>query len=235
MCGHVCVGGELGFLGCGSESMIKYLIWDAGGTLFDTYPAVVEACHAVLNGFGKEAPSEWVLALCKQTTSHGIRVLADTFSLDEETFQRHFKQSYAEIDAQYQRPFPGVEQVCRYICEIGGQNFIVTHRSRLSLETLLEAYAMARYFTDYIAKEDPYPRKPDPAAIEALITRYALDRSQCLLVGDRDLDIVAGQRAGIRTCFFGSESPEAQPDLKIVDYATLHRWLQAENADSCGV
>jgi len=66
--------------------LIKYLIWDAGGTLFDTYPAVVEACHAALSGFGKEAPSAWVMALCKQTTSYGIHTLANTFALDEETF-----------------------------------------------------------------------------------------------------------------------------------------------------
>lgn len=210
--------------------MIKYVIWDAGGTLFDTYPAVVEACHAALNGFGKEAPTEWVMALCKQTTSHGIRTLADTFSLDEVTFQQNFKQSYADIDVQYQPPFPGVRDVCRYICEIGGQNFIVTHRSRASLQALLEAHGMAHYFTDFIAKEDPYPRKPDPAAINALLEQYALDRSQCLLIGDRELDIVAGQRAGVRTCFFGAERHEAQPDLEIVDYAALYGWLLAENA-----
>lgn len=215
--------------------MIKYLIWDAGGTLFDTYPAVVEACQAALGGFGKEAPSKWVLALCKQTTSHGIRTLANTFSLDEKTFQQHFKRSYADIGPQYQLPFPGVEAVCRYVCEIGGQNFIVTHRSRTSLEALLEVHRMARYFADYIAKEDPYPRKPDPAAVEALIARYALDRDHCLLIGDRDLDIVAGQRAGIRTCFFGAEPHEAQPDLEIVDYAALYRWLQAENVDARAV
>lgn len=212
--------------------MIKYLFWDAGGTLFDTYPAVVEACQAVLGGFGKVAPSEWVMALCKQTTSYGIHTLAKTFSLDEETFQQHFKQSYADIGAQYQPPFPGVEIVCRYVCEIGGQNFIVTHRSRLSLEALLAAHGMTQYFVDFITQEDPYPRKPAPDAIEALIARYALDRSQCLLIGDRDLDIVAGQRAGIHTCLFGSEPHEAQPDLTITDYTVLHRWLQSQNVDA---
>lgn len=212
--------------------MIWYLIWDAGGTLFDTYPAVVEACQAVLGGFGKEASSDWVMALCKQTTSYGIYTLAKTFSLDEETFQQHFKQSYADIGAQYQPPFPGVEAVCRYVCEMGGQNFIVTHRSRDSLEALLTAHSMAQYFTDFITQEDAYPRKPDPAAIEALLVRYALDRDQCLLVGDRDLDIVAGQRAGIHTCFFGSEPHATQPDLEITDYTVLLRWLQAQHVDA---
>lgn len=228
---HVCYNGRMAQQG---GRVIQYLIWDAGGTLFDTYPAVVEACRVALDGFGKEAPSAWVLALCKQTTSHGIRTLADTFSLDEEAFAQHFRRSYEDIGAQYQPPFPGVEQVCRYVCDIGGQNFIVTHRSRTSLAALLEAHGMTRYFTDCIAKEDPYPRKPDPESLNALVARYALDRSQCLLIGDRDLDIVAGRCAGIRTCFFGSEPHDAQPDLEIADFAALLDWLRMENTGACG-
>jgi len=211
--------------------VIRYLFWDAGGTLFDTYPAVVEACRVALSGFGKEAPSEWVLALCKQTTAYGLHTLAKTFSLDEETFEQYFRRSYEDIGVQYQPPFPGVEAVCRYICEIGGQNFIVTHRPRASLEALLEVHGMKSYFTAWIAKEDAYPRKPDPAAIETLIARYALERVQCMLIGDRDLDIIAGQRAGIRTCLFGSEPHTTRPDLEIADFAALLDWLRVENAD----
>jgi len=210
--------------------MTKYLIWDAGGTLFDTYPAMVEACRVALSDFGEEAPPERVLALFKRSTSFGIRALADAFSLDEDDFRQHFERAYDSIGEQYQPPFPGVEAVCRYVCEIGGRNFIVTHRVKASLEALLETHALTRYFTDYIAKEDPYPRKPDPESLNALIVQHDLDRGQCLLIGDRNLDIVAGQRAGIRTCFFGAEPHEAQPDLEITEYAVLHRWLRTENA-----
>lgn len=212
--------------------MIKYLFWDAGGTLFDTYPAMVEAGRMALRDFGEEAPPEQVMALFKRSTSFAIRALADTFSLDEDVLRQHFERAYDAIAEQYQPPFPGVEVVCRHVCEIGGRNFIVTHRAETSLQALLETHNLARYFTDYIAKEDPYPRKPDPESLNALIAQYALNRDMCLLIGDRDLDIVAGQRAGIRTCFFGADPHEARPDLKIVDYAVLLDWLRAENADA---
>lgn len=210
--------------------MIRYIIWDAGGTLFDTYPAVVGACRATLRGFGAEAPSAWVLALCKQTTSHGLRTLAETYRLNEDVFKQQFRQNYDDIEAAYQPPFPGAERICRYICGTGGQNFIVTHRARASLERLLDAHGMAHYFTDCITKDDPYPRKPDPASIEALIARYGLDREQCLAVGDRDLDILAGQRAGIRTCYFGAADDETPADVAVTDFDALYRWLLDENA-----
>ena len=47
--------------------------------------------------------------------------------------------------------------------------------------------------------------------------------------GDRDVDILAGQAASVRTCFFGSGLEEAAADFTITDYATLHRLLVAEN------
>lgn len=122
------------------------------------------------------------------------------------------------------------EAVCSCVCVSGEPGFPGCVSEKASLEALLETHGLARYFTDYIAKEDPYPRKPDPESLNALIMQHDLDRDQCLLIGDRELDIVAGQCAGIRTCFFGTELHEAQPDLEITEYAVLHRWLLAENA-----
>ena len=80
--------------------MIQYLIWDAGGTLFDTYPAVVEACHVALRGFGQDAPSAWVMALCKRTTSYGLRTLAETYRLNEDVFKQQFMWLWKEIKKQ---------------------------------------------------------------------------------------------------------------------------------------
>lgn len=209
--------------------MIRYIIWDAGGTLFDTYPAVVHALRMVLRGFGRDASPEWVLSLCRESIAHTLRTLADMYQLDEACLEAQYRRVYADTSSEAQPPFAGVRRVCRYICEIGGQNFIVTHRAQASLEGLLDAYKMAGYFTDCVTKDDPYPRKPDPTSILALIERYDLDRSQCLAVGDRDLDILAGQRAGIRTCFFGDETHAVRADVDVTDFVTLYRWLLAEN------
>jgi phosphoglycolate phosphatase-like HAD superfamily hydrolase len=210
--------------------MIRYLIWDAGGTLFDTYPAVVAACHEALENFGEQAPSPWVLSLCRKTTAHGIQTLAETFRLDEETFERHFRKTYADMDPACQPPFPGVRELCAYVREIGGQNFIVTHRSEASLVALLEAHAMTHYFTDWITKDDPYPRKPDPTSIKAIIARHDLGPRRCLAVGDRELDIVAGQRAGVHTCFFGRAPHPTPADVEVDDLAGLKTWLVEQNA-----
>ncbi|HNT78732.1 MAG TPA: HAD-IA family hydrolase [Anaerolineae bacterium] len=210
--------------------MITYLIWDAGGTLFDTYPAIVVAAREALQTFGKVAPPSTVLSgLFRQTTAYGLQILAQEFNLDLVALRARFSAYYDAIGAAYQPPFPGVIEVCQYMLANGGQNFIVTHRERESLQQLLAAYEMADYFSDAITQEDDYPRKPDPLSLEILLERYALPRETGLVIGDRPLDIQAGKGAGLRTCFFGAADPSVPADLQITAYAELYRWLQQEN------
>ncbi len=210
--------------------MITYLVWDAGGTLFDTYPAVVSAAGAALQALGHVPPqSDLLLDWFRQTLSTGVHRVVAMYGLDEAQFSAQFEAYYDQIDATFQLPFPGVVEVCREMCRRGGQNFISTHRGRASLQKLLDAHSMAGYFTALLTAEDPFPRKPDPASILALLRRYALAPEAGLAIGDRELDIQAGRNAGLHTCFFGKGVHSTPADLEIVHYNELCEWLQQES------
>ena len=208
--------------------MIRSFIWDAGGTLFDTYPAVTRAFGQALADLGAAMPADAIMALARQSTQHAINTLAREAGAGPRRLAETFRRRYDAIPPEVQLPFPGVRDLCVFICERGGQNFIVTHRGRDSLMGLLRAHQMESYFSDILTKEDPFPRKPDPAAIEAIIRRHDLDRAATLLIGDRDLDILAARAAGIRTCFFGTGDHTAPADIEIVAYAELHAWISGE-------
>ncbi len=207
--------------------MITHLIWDAGGTLFDTYPAVVAACGRALASLGHPAPSDWLMGLFRQTTAYALRTVAATYGLDAGEVTSRFEKAYEETEPELQPPFPFVRQVCAYVVAVGGANYVVTHRARASLEGLLVAHELTELFADCITEDDPFPRKPDPASILALLDRHGLTPLQCLAIGDRDLDIAAGVRAGVMTCFYGTDSHETPADLEITSYERLLAWLQA--------
>jgi histidinol-phosphate phosphatase family domain/HAD-superfamily hydrolase, subfamily IIIA len=58
-------------------------------------------------------------------------------------------------------------------------------------------------------------RKPEPGMLDALIHKYKIDRSRSFMAGDRDVDIEAGRRAGVRTVFLGASVPEGvRPDYR---------------------
>ena len=206
---------------------ITDLIWDAGGTLFDTYPAVVAACRTALRELGHEASHAWLMDLFRQTTAHAFRTVTETFDLDRDELTATYRKAYEALGPEVQPPFPFVREVCIFIHDAGGHNFIVTHRARASLELLLHTHGLVGYFSDWITKEDPFPRKPDPTSLLALMARHGLAADRCMAVGDRELDVLAGKRAGAKTCFFDQEGSPSQADLTITSFDQLLRWLKA--------
>jgi phosphoglycolate phosphatase-like HAD superfamily hydrolase len=137
-----------------------------------------------------------------------------------------FGRHYPLISPALQPPFPGVVEVCEYARATGGDNYIVTHRERSSLQALLDIHGLAGYFSDCITHDDDFPRKPDPAGMNAMVERHNLPRDETLVIGDRDLDLLAGRGAGLRVCHFGRDLPGVEADLHISDFADLLRWLK---------
>lgn len=209
--------------------MIDAIIWDAGGTLFNTYPSVVRAAQTALAVSEATVSSERLLSLFRESTQYALDILARELSLNYGALAGQFEDAYEAVEAVCQPPFPYVIEVCRYVVANEGRNFIVTHRGARSLMDLLEAHDMVSYFSDWITKEDPYPRKPDPASMLAITKRHRLDPECCLAVGDRELDILAGRRAGLMTCIFGDDDAGVSlADLRVAAFSELLRWLQAD-------
>lgn len=205
--------------------MRKNIIWDVDGTLFDTYPAIARAFQIALKDLGSDAALEKIEALARRSMDECIRTLAIECALDSADIQARFAANYAEMDSEYEQPFPGVVAVCEHVCSVGGKNVIVTHRSRRGTERLLQSNRMSGYFAGWLSADDGYPRKPDPAAFIAAIQLHGLVRVETLTVGDRDLDIEAGRAAGVFTVRFGADSLEAPADLTIREYSELHQAL----------
>jgi phosphoglycolate phosphatase-like HAD superfamily hydrolase len=212
--------------------MIHHLIWDVDGTLFDTYPAIARAIHAALIDLGVTASPDWILALSRVSLDHCFTTLSTTYALSIEALDERFDQHYQSVTPEDQPPFPGVVEVCSAIQARGGLNLIVTHRGRAGLDRLLATHQLTGYFTDIISNDDAYPRKPDPAAFIALLDKHALPRTATLGVGDRDIDILAAQAAGLRAALFGIDHGTAMPEFTFAEFAQLLSYISEDNQPS---
>ena len=201
--------------------MIKNILWDVDGTLFDTYPAITYALSKSLNEMGLSIALNVIDGLARQSISDCIKTFSQRFKLDPDLLRRRFSESYRKVDPANQLPFPGVCDVCRLIHARGGLNIAITHRDIQSTQTLLEKHGLADYFEDVYSVEQGYPHKPDPAMVLAALEEHALDPDQTLLVGNRNMDIRAGRTAGVKTCLFGQASLADLPDFQIESYAQL--------------
>jgi HAD superfamily hydrolase (TIGR01549 family) len=122
-----------------------------------------------------------------------------------------------------------VVEICDYICSINGKNVIVTHRGREGTVELLSTHGMIDKFADCIVRDDGYPRKPDPAVFIAALERNDLEREETINVGDREIDIVAGQSAGVFSCLYGSKTGSVRPDLVAGNFDDLYQFILDRN------
>ena len=213
-----------------TTTRFQNIIWDVDGTLFDTYPPIAKAFQSALNEFGKEASLDWIEGLARISLSHCVKTLVDRYNLEEETIGSAFEKYYDRVRPEDQPRFPGVIAVCEYICSIGGKNVIVTHRGRSGTDALLAAHDMTHYFSGCIARDDGYSRKPHPGAFESALERYNLVREETMTVGDRDIDIQAGQAAGLFTCLFGHDTDGIHADLTIQSFEELSSFLTSRRS-----
>jgi phosphoglycolate phosphatase-like HAD superfamily hydrolase len=200
----------------------KYMLWDFDGTLFDTYPPLIEAIENALGESGIGEPRELITRLLDDTMSACVTALTDKHGLDAAAFAERIRHYWGQTTPQENPPFPGAIFACERILAAGGRNYIVTHRGRESLVALLDWYQVTGLFADCLTRDDGYPRKPDPASFQAMIEKHGLPREEVLAIGDRTLDILAGQAAGVHTCLFSAQpGPDMQPDYVIATFDEL--------------
>ncbi|MGD8405265.1 MAG: HAD-IA family hydrolase [Anaerolineales bacterium] len=208
--------------------MIRNILWDVDGTLFDTYPAITYALSKALNEMGLSVALNVIDSLARESLSHCVETLAQRFKLDPDLLRARFAESYRMVDPANQPPYPGVYEVCEWIRAHGGVNVIVTHRDVQSKQRLLDIHELSPLFSDIFSVDQGYSRKPGPSMLLAALESHRLDADETLMVGDRDLDIQAGQAAGVRTCLFGNAQRNIPADIRISDYNQLLDILAAE-------
>ena len=172
--------------------------WDFDGTLFDTYPRVNRAIQNALKDIGVTASLETIAPLAKIRLRQVFQALCP--DLEEEGWQRYLAHAEEEgYDSM--RPYPGVLRLLQSICEHGGRNYLYTHRDHTSLDALRH-YGMDKYFTDSVTRESGFPSKPAPDALKYLMEKHGLDPANCIMLGDRDIDLDSGKNAGMACALF---------------------------------
>jgi HAD superfamily hydrolase (TIGR01509 family) len=183
------------------EGIKMNILWDFDGTLFDTYPALVEGFVTLSQ---RDLDTEEVLRWLKVDSKTAFK----HFGIDEDR-----RAEYKQLDIKFSKeskPFEHLEEVLAAV----DNNIIVTHRDRESAENLLEKYGLTKYFREIVSVEEQgFNRKPHPSSYEFVLKKYDID----LVVGDRELDLLPAKQLGIKTVAFQNRNIEA--DFHLDSYA----------------
>ena len=187
----------------------RCFIWDFDGTLYDTYDRIVRAVKKAMDEMGLSDEGLNVKALAKTTLRGACEVIAGAKRADE-LLSCYFAHAEDEGPESMQ-PFPGCEETLKAIVDKGGFNYLYTHRDKTALDALSRDN-LEQYFRDFITDEADFPSKPAPDALNWLIDQHYLDRSECIMIGDRIIDVNAGKNAGIAGALFDPDRFYSEDD-----------------------
>lgn len=178
------------------------ILWDFDGTLFDTYPALVEGFVSLS---GEDLDRSEVLKWLKMDSKTAFK----HYGIDEEK-RAEYQRLHNHYSKEYSKPFEHLEKVLSAV----ENNIIVTHRDKESTNYLLEKYNLAPYFKEVVSVEEQgFNRKPHPSSYQYVLKSHHID----LVVGDRELDLAPARELKIKTVAFQNHNIEA--DYHVDSYA----------------
>jgi phosphoglycolate phosphatase len=208
--------------------MIRLLVFDFDGTLFDTREDIAAAVNYTRRWFGLPDLS---LDAVTSMVGYGVKTLTErAFSgtqVDPGQALAVLMQYYNTHPGEKARLYPGVAETLPRLDAI---RTVVSNKPETLVRRMLAEHGLQDLF-DFLAGGDTFPRlKPDPQAIHFLQDRYRLGPREILVVGDHAPDIEMARAAGTWSAFcrygFFKEDPVGA-DFQLDSFDQLPAVLRA--------
>lgn len=204
----------------------RLVVFDLDGTLIDSRRDLADAVNALVVECGGHALAEERVG---RMVGDGAATLvarafeAAAIARPDDALPR-FLAIYAQHLTDHTRAYDGIHDVLTAF-RARTTLAILTNKPIASTRIILDRLDLARYFDParVVGGDGPFPRKPDPSGLRALIRSAAVRVEDTLLIGDSIIDWNTARAAGARVCLarygFGySQFPEeklAREDLLV--------------------
>jgi phosphoglycolate phosphatase len=187
--------------------VISLICFDLDGTLVDSSADIHAALTHALDEIGPPEPARAAHALGRA----GLGLpLEEFFALacpdgDHQTCGRFidaYRRHYHAHLLDRTRPFPGVEAALAALAPLrarGLRTVVATTKKTDTARRVVTGLGLDAHF-DAVLGTDGIPHKPAPDLLYLAARTVGRAPSAGLMVGDTDRDLIAGRRAGMKTC-----------------------------------
>ncbi|HWS41164.1 MAG TPA: phosphoglycolate phosphatase [Arenimonas sp.] len=199
-----------------SNGIAPLILFDLDGTLLDS----ARDLHAAMNILLAEK-SELTIDFeeFRPVVSKGARaMLKQSFSLANESERElllpEFLATYEKGLAEHSIVFDGVNQVLEHIEAQGSQWGIVTNKPYYLAEPLIEKLGWSSRSVILLGGDSLPKRKPEPDQLLFACQKLDIAPEQSVYVGDDERDVIAANRAGMRSiaALWGYRPADDLPD-----------------------
>lgn len=184
--------------------MYKYILFDLDGTLLNTYKGVSNGVRYTLEYYGLPVPEE------KDMRKYLGPPLRDSFSrfagipdekLDEAIAK--FREYYFDKGVMEYDFFEELKPTFAKLREMGCKLAVATSKLEKGAFIILEDADLTNEFDFICGSTQDESRSSKDQVIAHVLEHFGIaDKSEVLMVGDRDNDIVGAHKNGIKCCGF---------------------------------
>ncbi|MBE9526015.1 MAG: HAD-IA family hydrolase [Proteobacteria bacterium] len=182
--------------------MIKAVLFDLDGTFADTAPDLAAALNQVLT---EEGHTPLAYDIIRPVVSHGgVALIRLGFNLDEqhidfERLKNRLLTIYENNISTLTTLFDGMDSLLDTLEENNIVWGIVTNKPAWLTNPLMQQMGYSDKAATIVSGDTTAQRKPHPEPLFYACREMACEASDCIYVGDAERDIIAGNRAGMKT------------------------------------
>ncbi|MBI2822219.1 MAG: HAD-IA family hydrolase [Acidobacteria bacterium] len=181
------------------------LVFDLDGTLIDSLQDLADSVNAVLEHY---AAGPLPASLIREFIGGGAPELvrrslaASGIEGQQEKALTRFLRHYQQHCLVKTRPYPGIARtLARLHTQVALA--VLTNKPYASTRHILDSLHIGAYFKLIAAGDTFAVRKPDPRGLQAIMRQFQTAPGRTLMVGDSQIDMETGKRAGTWTCGAG--------------------------------
>lgn len=189
-----------GVLKIGQVRTVDLIIFDLDGTLVDSRQDIANAVNYTLKELGLQEKGESDISsyIGKGVEDLIRRSLGDK---QDRLFGKAlsvFKDYYKKHSLDSTRLYPGTKDILEHFKN--KRKAIVTNRKYEFAIDTIKALGIYNYFEDISGGDELGCLKPSSCLLDRVIHKLSMNKEKTIIVGDMDIDILAGKKAGIITC-----------------------------------
>ena len=179
----------------------RLIAFDLDGTLIDSSRDLANSVNELLGELGAPAlPIDEVTRMIGEGAKVLIRRALAAAGIPENADAiARFLEIYDRRLLDHTRPYDGIADIVRDARQ-HAHLAVLTNKPLAPTEKILAGLGIRELFDDVIGSDGEFPRKPNPAALFALMERAGATPGRTLMVGDSGIDYETAKSAATRCC-----------------------------------
>ncbi len=177
----------------------QYLLFDLDGTVTDSQPGITRSAAYALERFGIHIDDPASLTFFVGPPLHDTFMQQYGFSgKDAVRAVAFYREYYRDRGIFENEVYPGIPELLSDLKAAGRTVILATSKPSVFAEIILEHFSLSQYF-DYLSgcELDGTRSKKDEVIEYALTLAGISDRSQCVMIGDREHDVIGASKTGL--------------------------------------